>query len=188
MQSTSASLLERLRQPGEREAWTRFVNLYTPILFAWTRQLGQQPQDAADLVQEVFLVLMRRMPDFSYDKSKGFRRWLRTVTLNKWRDACRRRVAGPDTPAGADLEQVPGPAKGEELEEAEYRGHLVNRALQLMQSDFQPITWKACWEFVVNGRPAADVANELAITVNAVYLAKSRVLRRLRTELDGLLD
>lgn len=75
-----------------------------------------------------------------------------------------------------------------ELAEAEYRCHLVHRALELMQAEFQTVTWKACWECVVRDRTAAEVAAELGITVNAVYLAKSRVLRRLREELQGLLD
>jgi len=64
----------------------------------------------------------------------------------------------------------------------------VGRALELMRADFQPVTWQACWEFVVRDRPAAEVAAELGITINTVYLAKSRVLRRLREELAGLLD
>jgi RNA polymerase sigma-70 factor (ECF subfamily) len=74
------------------------------------------------------------------------------------------------------------------FDEAEYRARLVARALELMQAEFQPTTWKACWELVVAGRPAADVARELGISENAVHLAKGRVLRRLRKELEGLLD
>jgi RNA polymerase sigma-70 factor (ECF subfamily) len=64
----------------------------------------------------------------------------------------------------------------------------VARAIELMQADFQPATWKAFWEFVVNGRPAADIARELDLTPNAIYLARGRVLQRLRQELDGLLE
>jgi RNA polymerase sigma-70 factor (ECF subfamily) len=74
------------------------------------------------------------------------------------------------------------------FEEAEYRQHLARRALELMQAEFPPATWKACWEVVVAGRPAAEVAAELAISIDSVYAAKSRVLRRLRQELAGLLD
>ena len=72
--------------------------------------------------------------------------------------------------------------------EVEYQQYVTRRALELMQSEFQPTTWKAFWENVVNERPAADVAAELGLTENAVYLAKGRVLRRLRQELAGLLD
>src|SRR5439155_19199810 len=87
----------------------------------------------------------------------------------------------------AELPDRPGGDPAADLEEAKYRQHLGARALELMQAEFQPATWKACWELFVNGRPAAEVAAELGTTVNAVYLAKSRVLRRLRRELDGLL-
>jgi RNA polymerase sigma-70 factor, ECF subfamily len=188
MNTTPVSLLERLQQPDEPTAWARFVDLYTPVLFAWARRLGLQAQDAADLVQEVFTILIQKLPEFHYDRQKGFRRWLHTVTLNKWRDACRRRAAQPAQPNEGALAEVAGPEPIDTLEEAEYRQHLVSRALDLMQAEFQPVTWKACWELVVNSRPAAEVARELGISVNAVYLAKGRVLRRLRTELNGLLD
>jgi RNA polymerase sigma-70 factor (ECF subfamily) len=76
----------------------------------------------------------------------------------------------------------------EEIAEAEYRSYLVDRALQLMKTDFEPTTWQACWSYVAEGRPATEVASELGISVNAVHLAKARVLRRLRRELEGLLD
>ncbi len=78
--------------------------------------------------------------------------------------------------------------EGEAIGEAEYREYLVRRALELMQAEFQPTTWKAFWECVTANRPAAEVAGELGLTVDAVYAAKSRVLRRLREELEGLLD
>lgn len=185
--TTPVSLLERLRQPAAQAAWGEFVDLYTPLLYFWALRLGLQEPDAADLVQDVFLLLYQKLPEFSYEGNKSFRSWLRTVLLNKWRDR-QRRAALPMAPGGAVLAEVPARAEGDEVEEAEYRQHLVSRALEVMQAEFQPTTWRACWEHVVAGRPAADVAQELGITVNAVYLAKSRVLSRLRKELEGLLD
>jgi RNA polymerase sigma-70 factor (ECF subfamily) len=185
MHPTPVSLLQRLRQPAEQEAWARFVELYTPLLYYWARRLGLQAQDAADLVQDVFTVLVRTLPEFSYDHRRSFRSWLRTVTLNKWRE--RRRLARPDEPAG-DLADVAGPDGSRALEDAEYRQHLARRALDLMRADFQPTTWKACWEHAVAGKPAAQVAAELGVSVDAVYAATYRVLRRLRQELDGLID
>src|SRR5712692_822077 len=96
MNSTSVSLLEQLRNPAESKttgpAWERFVELYTPLLYYWARRLGLRDQDAADLVQDVFLVLVRKLPEFSYDRHKSFRAWLRTVTLNKWRERQRQRT------------------------------------------------------------------------------------------------
>jgi len=131
---------------------------------------------------------VQKMPQFTYDNRKSFRSWLRTVTLNKWRDRCRRLAARPqEVMAQQLLDEADAPAEGS-FGELEYRQHLVNRALELMQAEFQPTTWKACWEAVVVGRPAADVARQLGISENAVHLAKGRVLRRLRQELQGLLE
>jgi RNA polymerase sigma-70 factor (ECF subfamily) len=188
LHTTPVSLLERLRQPGQPADWAEFVELYTPVLFAWARRLGLRPPDAADLVQEVFTVLVRRLPEFEYDRQQSFRKWLHTITLNKWRDVCRRRAVLPQQRGGSALDEVADSAVADALDEGEYRRHLVSRALEIMQADFEPTTWRACWEFVVEGRPATEVARELGLTVNAVYLAKGRVLRRLRTELQGLLD
>jgi RNA polymerase sigma-70 factor (ECF subfamily) len=188
MHTTPASLLERLRHSPEREAWNRFVEMYTPLLFNWASRLGLSGHDAADLVQDVFTVLVEELPLFRYDPNKSFRAWLKTVLLNRWRKLQRKQAhekqaaAPPDLQGIADIEKVP------ELEEQEYRQYVVRRALDLMKAEFQPVTWKACWEYVVRDRSAAVVAAELGITVNAVYLAKSRVLRRLREELQGLLD
>jgi RNA polymerase sigma-70 factor, ECF subfamily len=187
MYTTLPSLLERIAADPNREAWQQFVDLYTPLLFGWTRRLGLPEHDASDLVQDIFTVLVEKLPAFRYDPQQSFRAWLRTVLLNRWRNRCRQR-SYQTTPGGADLEDVPGRPDPYFFEEEEYRQALVSRALALMQAEFQPVTWKACWEFVVRDRPAAEVAAELGITVNAVYLAKSRVLRRLREQLHGLLD
>ena len=87
MTTTPASLLERLRQPFEPDAWNRFVSLYTPLIYSWGRRAGLQDEDSADLVQEVFVTLLDVLPTFTYDRHKSFRGWLRTITLNKWRNA-----------------------------------------------------------------------------------------------------
>jgi RNA polymerase sigma-70 factor (ECF subfamily) len=187
MNTTSASLLQRLRQPGQPEAWARFVDLYTPLLVYWARRLGLTPEDTRDFVQDVFTALVEKLPDFTYDRGKSFRGWLRTVALNKWRDH-KRRKAIPRAPGPVPLAELPGPDEAEAFWELEFKQHLTRRALEVMQAEFKPTTWKACWEFVVSSRPAAEVAQELGITENAVYIAKSKVLRRLRQELAGLLD
>jgi RNA polymerase sigma-70 factor, ECF subfamily len=188
MHTTSISLLERIRQPAEREAWGRFVDLYTPLLYYWACRLGMQESDAADLVQDVFAVLVQKLPAFTYDNGKSFRGWLRTITYNKWRDFQRRRAAAPANGNPAVLANLPAPDSLDTFWEREYRECLVGRALELMQSEFEPATWKACWECVVSDRPAAEVARELGLSVDSVYAAKSRVLRRLRQELSGLFE
>jgi RNA polymerase sigma-70 factor (ECF subfamily) len=187
-QSTSVSLLERLRQPDQPDAWPRFVELYTPLLFYWARRAGLQPADAADLVQDVFAVLVRKLPEFRHDQRKSFRSWLRTVTLNKWHDRGRRRGRIPSENGDVDLDEQTGPGGLEEFWEDEHRQFLLRRAMELMRTEFQPNTWQACWEHGFRQRPAAEVAAELGISENAVYIAKVRVVRRLRQELQGLLD
>jgi RNA polymerase sigma-70 factor (ECF subfamily) len=182
---TPGSLLERLRRPGDDAAWQRFVRLYTPLLLAWARRAGVTGDDVNDLVQDVLLTLVRKLPTFHYDHSKRFRGWLRTVTLNKWRERLRRGTLPYD--AAADLAAVPGPVD-EAFWEEEYRQHVVSRAVQLLRSDFEERTWHAFWQHVVLDRAAPEVAAELSMSVKAVYLAKSRVLRRLRQELTGLID
>ena len=185
---TPISLLERLRGPFEPEAWDRFVSLYSPLIWVWGRRVGLQEHDAADLTQEVFLKLLQVLPTFTYDAHKGFRRWLRTITLNAWRDRHKRRGDRPLPGDEAALAAVAAPNDLDLFWEAEYRQQLVNRAMALMQADFQPATWKAFWEQVVVGRPAKDVAAELGLTPGAAYASKFRVLDRLREELAGMLE
>jgi RNA polymerase sigma-70 factor (ECF subfamily) len=187
MDTTSASLLDRLRRPDQPEAWARFVRLYTPLLYDWARGLRLQDQDAADLFQEVFATLLQKLPEFRYDRKLSFRGWLRTVLRNKWREVQRRRFPIPLKEAAESLADV-ADSSDDQFEEAQYREYLVQRALELIEGDFQPLTWRAWQEFAVAGRPAAEVARMLEVTPHAIYLAKSRVLRRLRLELEGLLD
>jgi RNA polymerase sigma-70 factor, ECF subfamily len=184
---TPVSLLERLRRPSDQAAWARFVELYTPLLYFWARRVGLQEADAADLVQEVLALLFRKLPEFNYDRRQSFRGWLRAVTLNQWRAMGRRRV--PVTAvSGSSLAELPDADDAAELEEADYRRHLVQQALQTLQHEFPVSTWKAFQEYVMAGRRAEQVAAELGAAVGTVYAAKSRVLSRLRRELDGLLD
>jgi RNA polymerase sigma-70 factor, ECF subfamily len=187
MQTTPISLLERLRQLPDEAAWERFVQLYSPLLCAWASRLGLSGQEADDLVQDVFTLLVRKLPEFRYDPRKSFRAWLWTVTVNKCRERRRRPAVALAPATDRDLAEVAGTDERAEIDEAEYRDYLVRRALELMRAEFQPGTWKAFWECTAQGRPAAEVARELGLTENAVYLAKGRVLRRLRKELDGLL-
>jgi RNA polymerase sigma-70 factor (ECF subfamily) len=187
MNRTPASLLERLRRPHDPEAWDRLVELYTPLLYYWTRRLGLREPDAADLAQEVFAVLIQKLPGFHYDEHRSFRAWLRRITLNKWRDWQRRAAARHEEGQGA-LSEAADPDGLTALWEEEYQQHLVRRALEVMQSEFQPTTWRACWEIVVSDRPPAEVAAELGISLASAYAAKSRVLRRLRQELEGMMD
>jgi RNA polymerase sigma-70 factor (ECF subfamily) len=188
MATTSTSLLKRLRKLEDREAWDRFVALYTPLVYYWARRAGLSTHDAADLVHEVMAVLVEKLPHFQYDRQRSFRGWLRAVTLNKWREKRRRRSLPTVDAADGELANLAVPDPAEEYWETEYRQQLVSRAMQLLRAEFTPSTWEACWEYVVGGRRAEDVAAEKGISVWTVYAAKSRLLRRLRHELEGMLD
>ncbi len=188
MTKTPSSLLDRLREPFAPEAWARFVSLYTPLIYSWGRRVGLQEPDAADLVQEVFVTLLGVLPTFSYDRHQSFRRWLRTITLNKWLNIRKQPHNRMQSRPPGDLEAGAGADELEALWEAEYQKHLAGRALAIMRADFQETTWKACWETVAKGRRAAEVATELGLSVGAVYAAKFRVLDRLRQELQGMLE
>lgn len=188
MDSTPVSLLERMRKPGDEDAWARFIQLATPLLNSWAHRIGLQAEDASDLTQEVLVVLVEQLPEFSYDREKSFRAWMRTIALNKWRK-WRRRVTPASLDAGDLLaDELAVEDASDAFWEQEYRNQLLARAMQVMQADFQPATWQACYEHIVSGRSAAEIAAEKGLTVAAVYAAKVRVLKRLREELQEMME
>lgn len=190
--STSRSLLERVRR-REPAAWQRFASLYGPIVFRWIKQRGLRDHDAADIAQDVFQAVSQHIDRFERRTAgDSLRGWLWTVTRNKIRDHFRRGEDEPSAAGGtAAHRQLNDIADMPELDGNTLDGvtaELAHRALRFIQTEFETATWKAFWLTAVEGRATADVAAELGITIGAVYKAKSRVLLRLRTELDGLLD
>ena len=185
--ATSLTLLDRLRKPGHPDAWDRFVQLYAPMLLRWTELQGFRGADAEDLTQTVLLKLIRLLPSYEQREGQSFRGWLFTICRNECRDFRSRRATRP-LPVSDGLSDVADRPLADDLGEAEYRRQVVRRALELVRPDFTPATWDAFTRFVLDGRPATDVARELGTTANAVYLARNRVLTRMRTEVSGLLD
>ncbi len=185
MNTTSASLLYSLKGPASPQAWSRFVRTYSPMVYTWARQTGLQDADALDLVQDVFTALVQKLPSFTYDADRGFREWLWVVTRNKFLERARRRKL-PIDPTSVP-EGLPDDPAGETIEEAEFRTHLLGRLIPSVRCQFQPTTWTAFWESVVQNRPAAEVAAELGLTPDAVYKAKARVLARLHENLADLI-
>ena len=183
MQTTSASLLLRLRRPGDPDSWERFVRLYSPMLYGWARDLGLQHADATDLVQDVFVTLVQKLPEFEYDDHKRFRGWLWVVTRNKWREK-NRRAALPVEP-GRPLDDLPA-APGDGVEEAEFRRHLLRRLLPAIRDHIPPATWRIFSEYVIEGKPALQVAQDAGVSVAVVYKTKVRVLASLHRELADL--
>ncbi len=187
MDSTSISLLERLRSGGQPVAWERFSEIYSPLMYRWSRQQGLPEQDAADLVQDVFRVLIVKMPSFVYDREKSFRSWLRRIMVNKIFEHYRGRKL-PVSCNGSALETLAEDDPLDLFSETEFRREVMCRALQVMKADFSETTRLCFWKMVFEQHSAADVATELGITVGAVYAAKSRVTARLRSELAYLLE
>lgn len=188
MNTTSVSLLVRLQRSDDGEAWSRFTQLYTPLLFYWGKRVGLTSSDSEDLVQEVLLVVFAKIPTFKRRGPGTFRAWLRKVTVNKCRERLRRHVTAAQGGNAPQVESLVAAAESDRFWEADYRQHLVARALTVMQSEFETATWQACWQRVVEERPSKEVARSLGLTEGAVYVYTGRVLRRLREELTGLLD
>lgn len=187
MNTTSITLLQRVQANLDPNAWRRFADLYSPLLYHWSVRAGLTESDAVDVVQDVFVVLLRELSSFvgRYDKERGnFRGWLKTITVRKVTDMRRKRR--PKTGDSAILDGVEADPL-EAIWDQEYQRQVVRRALELMQTDFETNTWRACWETTVNDRPAREVAIELGMNEAAVYVAKSRVLRRLREEFSPLI-
>ncbi|MGH7139238.1 MAG: hypothetical protein ACREHD_26125, partial [Pirellulales bacterium] len=109
------------------------------------------------------------------------------VATNKWREMHRRRCEITLDQTDGKFDAIESP-QSSAFWEAEYREHIASLALSAMQEHFEPKSWRACWETVVNGRSAADVGLELGMSEGAIYVAKCRVLRRLRQELAGMLE
>lgn len=184
---TPVSLLERLRREPEERDWERFVDLYSPMLYSWAQRLGLSAEDGADLVQEVLTRLVRKLPEFAYDSQLRFRGWLRTVFVNQARDWQRKEKfhAAAQRP---DMETLLTPDQLDRWIDEDYARQVIARAAELLRPEYADNTWRAFWETAVKERPGAEVAAELSMTPEAVYQAKSRILRRLRQELEGLLD
>jgi RNA polymerase sigma-70 factor (ECF subfamily) len=190
---TSVSLLERLAGTPTDDDWRRLLDLYQPLLRAWMARAGVAASDADDLIQEVLLVVFREVAAFEHRRPGAFRAWLRTILANRIRTYFRDRQRAPQAPGGSEfLERLAElEAADSELSEQWDREHdqfVAGQAMQRVRGDFSPTTWEAFNRYVLNGVPAAQVAQELELTLNAVLLARGRVLKRLRHELGGLVE
>jgi RNA polymerase sigma-70 factor (ECF subfamily) len=190
--STSLSLLERARrrEPG---AWERMASLYAPLVYGWCRKHGLQPADAEDVGQEVFASVCRGLGDFRRDRpGSSFRRWLYRITVNAireyWRKNPRALAAAGGSAALAKLAELPEEDSAAEAEPAEDLALLVRQALKQLEPEFKAATWQAFWRVSMEGQPAAEVAQALGVTTNAVYLAGAHVRRRFREEFADLVE
>jgi len=191
---TRASLLVRIRDQQDREAWSEFVEIYAPLVYAYAQKNGLQDADAADLTQEVLRAVARSACRLEYDPKRGsFRGWLFTVVRNELRDwfNARRRhqAASGDSATQRRLEEEPSPSPDETaLWEQEYQRQLFAWAADLVRRDFQHSTWQAFWLTAVDGKSGKEAARILRMSTAAIYLAKRRVMVRLKQEIDKALN
>jgi RNA polymerase sigma factor (sigma-70 family) len=189
---TRASLLVRIRDPHDERAWGEFVEIYEPVLYRLARRRGFQDADARELTQEVFIAVASAIDRWSVDPARGrFRTWLfrvaRNLSINLLAARRRRTQGSGRTDVQLLLDQRPAP-RGEDtvLFEREYKCELFGRAASRVRGEFRDATWQAFWRTSVEGGGAAEVATALGISVGAVYIARSRVMARLRSEVQRL--
>lgn len=185
-QPTRASLLLRLQDKRDERTWREFVELYSPLIYGLARRQGLQDADAVDVTQEVLGVVARSIGRFSYDANRGsFRGWLFTLTRHElcdWRTRQRSAVVGKGGQVDATNLETPEPALDDFAEhwEQEFERHVFLRASEKVRGEVRESTWQAFWRTTAGGEAGRDVAHALGMTVAAVYLAKARVLTRLR--------
>ncbi len=183
---TSPSLLERLAAAPSDDDWRRLADLYAPLLRAWLARAGVPPADRDDLLQDVLMAVVRDVGRFDRRGPGAFRAWLRGILANRVRDHARRWAARPPA-GGLDPDALADPASDPSRQwDREHDEWVAARALARVRAEVTPPTWAAFARQVLDGRPARDAAAELGVSVNAVLVAKSRVLKRVRAEVAGL--
>jgi RNA polymerase sigma factor (sigma-70 family) len=190
---TRASLLVRIRDGRDQEAWRQFVQVYAPVVYGFARQRGLQDADAADVMQDVLRSVAGAAARLNYDPTRGsFRGWLYTVARNKifnFLEAGRHRLGRGSGDSGAreQLEALAGPEWGlAESWDREHERSLAALAMDRVRGEVQGPTWQAFWQTAVEGRSAREAGAALGMTAGAVYVARSRVLSRLRDEVQRL--
>jgi RNA polymerase sigma-70 factor (ECF subfamily) len=195
MPDTPRSLFDRLCQPGTAQAdWDRLFVIYAPFLRGVLLRHSLQGADVDDLIQDVMAVLVRKLTQFRHNgKGGAFRTWLRAIVANEVRSFFRRRRNSPE-PADPQDEASPlllleqADSELSRRWDEEHDRHVMARLLEMIRPEFTPPTWQAFERSALQGRPAAEVGAELGLTANAVCIARSRVLRRLREEARDLLQ
>jgi RNA polymerase sigma-70 factor (ECF subfamily) len=190
---TSASLLERLGGTPTDDDWRRLDELYRPLLRAWMARAGVAASDVEDLAQDVLFVVFREIAAFEWRGQGAFRAWLRTILAHRVRDYFRGQKYRPTATGDSDflrrLDELESPDSAlSRLWDSEHDKHVAAALMRRVQGDFAPATWQAFRRHVLEGEPAARVAEELGLALNSVLMAKSRVLKRLRQEAAGLVE
>src|SRR6516165_5435545 len=193
MNETRQSLLLRA-QTGEENAWKDLTDLYRPLIIGWLRRQGVAARDLDDLSQEILLSVVKYLPSFEHSGRPGaFRSWLRTIvgsrTIDYWRASEPGTQASGAGDATAALQQIVDPHSDLNRRwDEEHDRYVLHCLLDLVAEEFEPATLQAFRRLTLDGVSGAEAAEELGLTVPAVYMAKSRVLKRIRQEAEGLID
>lgn len=192
--TTSFSLLDRLQSQQDEHAWQQLNDIYAPLIHGWLSRQQLEQSDRDDVVQDVLLVVLRRLPQFEHNRRAGaFRTWLRTITVNclrdHWKSRRLRPLVGGDTSFADALNQLADDNSELSRQWDEEHDLMVTRKLlDSIRDNIEESTWRAFEGVALQEKPAADVATELQMSIASVYQAKSRVLARLRQTAVGLLD
>lgn len=190
--TTRPSLLLRLRDTQDALAWCDFVQIYSPLIHRFGLRHGLQDADAADVTQEVLRCVAEAIGHWEYDPRAGkFRSWLFTITRNQLLNSLQRRRRQPratgDTAMQGVLDNLPASAdEAESFWDEEYERQLFRWAAEQVRMQFSELHWQAFWRTAVEQENAARVAEDLQLSVGAVYVAKSRVLALLREKIQEL--
>ncbi|XZE43523.1 RNA polymerase sigma factor [Pirellulaceae bacterium SH467] len=184
MYETPVSLLYRIRSSNGSNDWGRFVELYTPLLFHWAKRIGCQETDAADLVQDVFVILWQKLPHFDYDANQSFHAWLKVIFINRFRSIQRKPI--PLTmESGSNLRDHENEMFF--LENEEDRRYLYRKALELVECEFSELHREVFRAYVLEQCDPHKIAITMGISVGTVYSIKSKILSRLRQEVRDIL-
>jgi RNA polymerase sigma factor (sigma-70 family) len=182
---TRVTLLGRLKDPRDKDAWADFLDLYGPFIFQFARRRLPQDEDAADVMQEVLSALLKG----TYQRPKGpFQKWLLTILLNEIRDfhAARGRRAEVVSEAGVALRLEEESARAEEEWEKERRQHLFRAASDRVRERAKPAHWGIFVRAALEKQSGHDIAEALGLSVSNVYAIKSRILKEIKQEVDRL--
>ena len=189
---TRPSLLLRIRDFRDEDAWSQCIELYAPLIYGYLRKRNIQDADAGDLTQDVLSSVTSTANDFTYDPQRGsFRGWLLTVTRNKMLNFVSRKKAqagSGDSGVQRAIEEMTAEEDDRSQWDLEYERRLFEWAAEKARSEFQDSTWQAFWLTAVDNQSASAVAEKLDLSVGAVYVAKSRVTARLRQFIDNIVD
>jgi RNA polymerase sigma factor (sigma-70 family) len=187
---TRPSLLLRVRDAMDEDAWSQFVEIYTPLVFGYCRGRGLQESDAADVAQEAMRAVARAIGKFEYNPQRGkFRNWLLTVVQSKLHDFVAQQQRRPELASESSLRsklENEAARPDESHWETDYYRAIFHWAAERIRGEFQTSTWQAFWRTTIEERDGKEVAESLGLSVGAVYVAKSRVIARLKEEIQSV--